>query len=1343
MSIYKSRTLTRIYSFTSPVMIFMITLLSVGGVLILPKTTDADAISIGSCLTLNTPNATYVLTQNIGTAGTCLLITADGIIIDAAGYSITGSIHAGGQSEGERGHSFTLKNALVYGPIESDGFTSSSPGVNGTDGGDIVIQNSAVNDNIEASGGSGANGAASSGLGVAGGSGGNGGNGGSIRLIHTDALGVGIYLTGGNGGDGAQGGYGDAGTNGQNGSGGDSCLSGNTVGDGGAGNSGGNGSNGQDGGAGGNGGNAGNGGHFYLSQGTNYGSSFGMSHFEAGSAGSGASGGTGGAGGAHGGGGSGGTPCCDTNDPENVVCGNSGASGADGTDGVSGTNGANGGAGASGTVGDSNNFIDTTAPVVSITAPLDSATVSGSVDIAADASDDSATVAGLQFMISVDGGNSYSNLGSEITSSPYTISWSSGDYADGVYYLKAVARDDAGNLGENALSVTVSNTTTHPGCTDLYAINYDPSATDDDGSCLYLPTTPGTPTLTDESDTGILGDNITSSSTPTVTVSCVSDDSVTLYADGSLLVTQTCVDSIATFHPLLVSDGNYSLTAIQSNANGDSVESEALNLTIDAHTPDTPDTAPDLYVGSDTGLSDTDNITNFGSLTFEGPCTDGDIITLYNDGVVTGSPQTCAGSLFSIISDATADGVNLFKYKASTVAGKSSGFSPALSVTVDTTSPNTPSIPDLAPGSDTGVSNTDNITSNTNPTLTVSCDEAGDTVSMYDSGTGLDTSTCDGSSAVFNLSFAEGAHYLTAQQSDLAGNSSALSDSMTLTIQTTPLFVTNVTSNTPDGTYKTGDAINIQVQFNGNVILTGDSVLRFDGAQNVYASSGSITNILSYLYIVQPGYSSSDFDYDTTESLSGNIKDEAGNDVTLTLPAPGDEGSLSYNKDLVIDGVAPSTPSSAPNLDSSSDTGISSTDNITSDTTPTFTGTCTDIQVNLYVDETLNNYIGCNAGNFTITSTTLSDGVHTVTYKEVDSVGNESGASPALTVTIDTTSPQISSIASSTTTTTANISWSTPDESSNSKVSYGTVSGTYISEVNDASFNTSHSIDLSGLSSNTQYYFVAVSTDTAGSISTSTEQTFTTTASGTPDTTPPQISSATVSGNKLVVTLNEPILSNSPSLYNYLIGINTGGEYPQAVSPVVSGNTITFTLNESVISSDIITLNYANANDPHTKDLAGNDLQPVSGVTVTNTTPVPSSGGGTYNSNFTNILSSGGGSPVPNILILQTPTATSTPTVTPPSTPATNPLSSTFTFTKTAILGNTSPEIKNLQIFLNAQGYIVAKTGAGSPGKETTKFGPATKVALIKFQKDHHIKPASGYFGPVTKTFINAMLKGK
>jgi len=71
--------------------------------------------------------------------------------------------------------------------------------------------------------------------------------------------------------------------------------------------------------------------------------------------------------------------------------------------------------------------------------------------------------------------------------------------------------------------------------------------------------------------------------------------------------------------------------------------------------------------------------------------------------------------------------------------------------------------------------------------------------------------------------------------------------------------------------------------------------------------------------------------------------------------------------------------------------------------------------------------------------------------------------------------------------------------------------------------------------------------------------------------------------------------------------------------------------------------------------------------------------------------------------------------------------------------GDRNEDVRALQLFLNQEGYIVALSGGGSPGNETTFFGPATKAALVRFQKAHGVSPTSGYYGPITRTAISSL----
>jgi hypothetical protein len=84
--------------------------------------------------------------------------------------------------------------------------------------------------------------------------------------------------------------------------------------------------------------------------------------------------------------------------------------------------------------------------------------------------------------------------------------------------------------------------------------------------------------------------------------------------------------------------------------------------------------------------------------------------------------------------------------------------------------------------------------------------------------------------------------------------------------------------------------------------------------------------------------------------------------------------------------------------------------------------------------------------------------------------------------------------------------------------------------------------------------------------------------------------------------------------------------------------------------------------------------------------------------------------------------------------------SSTFSFSRDFAMGYTGQEILILQRILNADTATqVSISGAGSPGNETSTFGPATKIALIKFQKKYGISQ-TGKVDANTRTILNSVV---
>lgn len=86
-----------------------------------------------------------------------------------------------------------------------------------------------------------------------------------------------------------------------------------------------------------------------------------------------------------------------------------------------------------------------------------------------------------------------------------------------------------------------------------------------------------------------------------------------------------------------------------------------------------------------------------------------------------------------------------------------------------------------------------------------------------------------------------------------------------------------------------------------------------------------------------------------------------------------------------------------------------------------------------------------------------------------------------------------------------------------------------------------------------------------------------------------------------------------------------------------------------------------------------------------------------------------------------------------------------YVFKKTLKLGSRGEDVRQLQRYLNSHGYVVARLGAGSPGKETTTFGSATRAAVIKLQEKNaveiltpfNLRKGTGIAAKATIKYIN------
>jgi outer membrane protein OmpA-like peptidoglycan-associated protein len=413
--------------------------------------------------------------------------------------------------------------------------------------------------------------------------------------------------------------------------------------------------------------------------------------------------------------------------------------------------------------------------------------------------------------------------------------------------------------------------------------------------------------------------------------------------------------------------------------------------------PAAPST-PDLATASDAGTSSTDDITSDNTPRIEvpGTYTSGDTIT------VTATKSGSANVTCSYVIPATgcdlgtlANGTWSITATDTHPTGGTSAASSALSITVDTAAPSAPSAVDLATASDTGSSPTDNVTSDNTPTMSVTGGSAGDTVTITASKSGsanvactyvLPAASCDLGT------LADGTWSVSATLTDPAGNTSAASSPLSMTVDTTgPSALTPDllassdlgTSSTDDITSDNTPTITIPGQATGDVIT-------------ITASKAGSTNVACSYTVGSPTNCTLGTLADGTWTISASITDLAGNTgTTQSLP-------------ITVDTTAPSAPSGA-DLAAASDTGASSTDNLTSDTTPTMSAaggspgdTVTMTATKSGSANVTCTYVvpatGCDLGS-------LADGTWSVTATFTDPAGNTSSASPALSISIDSTPP--------------------------------------------------------------------------------------------------------------------------------------------------------------------------------------------------------------------------------------------------------------------------------------------------------------------------------------------------
>ena len=125
--------------------------------------------------------------------------------------------------------------------------------------------------------------------------------------------------------------------------------------------------------------------------------------------------------------------------------------------------------------------------------------------------------------------------------------------------------------------------------------------------------------------------------------------------------------------------------------------------------------------------------------------------------------------------------------------------------------------------------------------------------------------------------------------------------------------VVSVTSSLADGQYGVGSEIDVVIEFDQPVTASGNILLRLEtnNEQKFAELTSNSDNQIYFTYQVQEGDATPDLDYFDQKSLlvnGGMLRSLSGKDALPDLPTPGDEGSLSLNKTIVIETAVPTTP---------------------------------------------------------------------------------------------------------------------------------------------------------------------------------------------------------------------------------------------------------------------------------------------------------------------------------------------------------------------------------------------------------------------------------------------------
>ena len=522
------------------------------------------------------------------------------------------------------------------------------------------------------------------------------------------------------------------------------------------------------------------------------------------------------------------------------------------------------------------------------------------------------------------------------------------------------------------------------------------------GSCSVTiltvpPAAPPAPTLSAADDSGTVGDAITNVTRPRLAV-VASQGPVTiqlLNAAGSVIGSAS--EATAGTWPVAptsnLTDGVHAIRARLVDVAGNvGLASPAFNLTIDTTPPAAP-SAPTLLAADDSGTVG-DGVTNVRQPRLTATAEAGSTVQLVDgSGNAYGSAVASSGGAFTVkVSLPLPDGTYRLSARATDAAGNQGPAGQSFSLTILATPPPAPSTLSIVAADVSGPAGS-NLTNVRQPRITGTA-KAGSTVEILNtSGTPLAVTTAGaggGYTVAIAGPFADGTYTIDAVAIDGAGNSSPLSPTLTLTIDTTPPAAPSAPALlAADDSGAVGDRITDvrQPRLTG-MAEAGSTVTLLNGSTVI----GTTVATSGGAYTVKPSSPLADGAY----TLSARATDAAGNQGTASSPVG-----------LTILDTPPPAPS-APTLLAADDSGAVG-DRITDVRQPRLTGTSiANLTVRLVnaSGTVIGTATASSTGAATVTpSTALADGTYVLDLVAVDAAGNLSLPGGTISLTILGTPP--------------------------------------------------------------------------------------------------------------------------------------------------------------------------------------------------------------------------------------------------------------------------------------------------------------------------------------------------